>query len=120
MAKERHTKTHNIFLLNREDMQNRFDPTRQLDVYRLLDAVMEMDNSYKEQKLKDNVDTNGFSVKLYFRGDDNYQSKFALFCKDFVKDDQEAVTYFPRSASSVLFVWSDNHIFAITTGRDFG
>lgn len=119
MAKETHTKTHNIFLLNREDMQNRFDPTHQLDIYGLLDAVMEMDNSYKEQNLKENIDTNGFSVKLYFRGDDNYQSKFASFCKDFVKEDQEAVTYFPRSASSVLFVWSDNHIFAITTGQGF-
>ncbi len=119
MAKETHTKTHNIFLLNNERMQNSLDPNHQLDIHGLLDAVMGIDEKYKEQELKDNVDAKGFSVKLYFRGDDNYQSKFASFCKDFVKEDQESVCYYPRSASSVLFIWSDKHIFAITTGQGF-
>lgn len=119
MAKETHTKMHNIFLLNQESMQNRFDPTHRLDISDLLDAAMKTDINYKKQVLKENIDTKGFSVELYFRGDDNYQSKFASFCKDFVREDQEAVTYYPRSASSVLFIWSDKHIFAITTGQGF-
>lgn len=118
MARPQNTKTHNIFLIDKEKLPRiKEQPTPSME--KLLAAVMKQDEEYKLQTLKSNVDSKGFSVCLYFRGDDNYQSKFATFCKPFVADDQPAVTFFPRSASSVLFIWNDTHVYAVTTGQGF-
>lgn len=118
MARPKNTKTHNIFLIDKNRLTG-INGTPTPSVENALAALMSSDEEYKLQTLKPEVDTKGFSVRLYFRGDDNYQSKFASFCKPFVADDQPAVNFYPRSASSVLFIWNDTHIYAITTGQGF-
>lgn len=118
MARQKNTKTHNIFLIDK----NKLPGISGVPVPSIADALatlMSIDERYKLQTLKPNIDTKGFSICLYFRSDDNYQSKFASFCKSFVAEDQTAVTFYPRSASSVLFIWNDTHIYAITTGQGF-
>lgn len=118
MARPKNTKTHNIYLIDKNRLTG-INGTPTPSVENALAALMSSDEEYKLQALKPEVDTKGFSVRLYFRGDDNYQSKFASFCKSFVADDQPAVNFYPRSASSVLFIWNDTHIYAITTGQGF-
>lgn len=118
MARPKNTKTHNIFLIDKTRLPgNSATPVPSTES--MLAAVMNGDENYKLQTLKPGVDTKGFSVCLYFRGDDNYQSKFSSFCKPFIADDQQAITFYPRSASSVLFIWNDTHIYAVTTGQGF-
>ena len=119
MPRERNTKTHNIFLLDKAKIQDKFMDGRDTPASDLLALLMGTDTNYHVQSLKDGINTSGFSVKLYFRGEDNFQSKFASFCKPFVKEGEEAVSYYPRTASSVLFIWNDRHIFAVTTGQGF-
>lgn len=119
MPRERNTKTHNIFLLDKAKIQDKFMDGRDTPASDLLALLMGTDTNYHVQALKDGINTSGFSVKLYFRGEDNFQSKFASFCKPFVKEEEEAVSYYPRTASSVLFIWNDRHIFAVTTGQGF-
>lgn len=119
MPRERNTKTHNIFLLDRSRIQDRFAEGAKTPIGDLLALLMATDTKYHDQTLKEGLNTSGFTVKLYFRGEDNFQSKFASFCRSFVKEGEEAVSYFPRTASSVLFIWNDRHIFAITTGQGF-
>lgn len=119
MPRERNTKTHNIFLLDRSKLQDAFTSGEETPIPELLELLMATDANYHMQSLKDGLNTSGFSVKLFFRGEDNYQSKFASFCKPFVSDGEEAVTFHPRTASSVLFIWNDRHVFAITTGQGY-
>lgn len=117
MARSKNTKTHNVFLLDKEKLGVSEDDHNKVDA--ILADLMSKDSQYKPQKLQDNLQTNGFSIILYFRGDDKYQSKFAAFCKDFVAEGEDARSFYPRSASSVLFVWNERHIYAVTTGQGF-
>lgn len=118
MARPKNTKTHNIFLIEKNRLPG-INNTPTPSMESIIATMMSDDEDYKLQTLKPGVDTKGFSVCLYFRGDDNFQSKFASFCKPFVAEDQQAVTFYPRSASSVLFIWNDTNIYAITTGQGF-
>lgn len=118
MARTKHTKTHNIFLIDKNKLPGENKAIEQ-SVADAITTLMKSDENYKLQQLKPDINTLGYSVRLYFRGDDNYQSKFASFCKDFVAEDQAAVTFYPRVASSVLFIWNDRHIYAVTTGQGF-
>ena len=113
-SSEKNTKTHNIFLIDKSKLN-----MSNSSVEDALGLLMSEDEEYKLQKLKTGVNTGPFSVRLYFRGDDNYQSQFSSFCKSFVEEDQKAVTFYPRSASSVLFIWNDKHIYAVTTGQGY-
>lgn len=114
MASSKHTKTHNIFLIDKTKLN-----MSNSSVENALGLLMSEDEEYELQALKPGLDTGVFTVRLYFRGDDNYQSQFSSFCKSFIEEDQKAVTFYPRSASSVLFIWSDKHIYAITTGQGY-
>lgn len=118
MARQKNTKTHNIFLIDKNKLHG-ISGVPAPSIADALATLMSIDERYKLQTLKPNIDAKGFSICLYFRSDDNYQSKFASFCKSFVAEDQTAVTFYPRSASSVLFIWNDTHIYAITTGQGF-
>lgn len=118
MARLKNTKTHNIFLIDKNKLLA-ISGTPAPSIADTLAMLMSSDEGYKLQVLKPDVNTSGFSVCLYFRGDDNYQSKFASFCKSFVAEDQAAVNFYPRSASSVLFIWNSTHIYAVTTGQGF-
>ncbi len=118
MARPKNTKTHNIFLIDRNRLPG-VNGTPAPSIEDVLATLMSADDKYELQTLKPGINTGGFSVSLYFRGDDNYQSKFSSFCKPFIAEDQQAVTFYPRSASSVLFIWNDTHIYAVTTGQGF-
>lgn len=118
MARPKHTKTHNIFLIDKNKLPG-MSGAAEMPVEDILATLMGADEKYKLQQLKTDINTQGFTVCLYFRGDDNYQSKFASFCKAFVAEDQDAVTFYPRTASSVLFIWNQKHIYAVTTGQGF-
>lgn len=113
-SSEKSTKTHNIFLIDKGKLN-----MSNSSVEDALGVLMSEDEEYELQKLKTGVNTGTFSVRLYFRGDDNYQSQFSSFCKSFIEEDQKAVTFYPRSASSVLFIWNDKHIYAVTTGQGY-
>ncbi len=118
MAHSKNTKTHNIFLIDKNKLAEKIGAPVSI-VENAIATLMSNDDGYKLQTLKPDVNTQGFSVCLYFRGDDKFQSKFASFCKSFVADDQAAVNFYPRSASSVLFIWNNRHIYAVTTGQGF-
>lgn len=118
MARPKYTKTHNIFLIDKNRLPG-ISGTPTLSIEDALAALMGIDEKYRLQQLKPNINTQEFSICLYFRGDDNYQSKFASFCKAFVSEDQDAVIFYPRTASSVLFIWNQRHIYAVATGQGF-
>ena len=118
MPRSNNTKTHNIFLIDKKRLL-KINGDSDISVKVAITTLMSHDENYKLQVLKDDVNTLGFSICLYFRGDDNYQSKFASFCQAFVAEDQAAINFHPRSASSVLFIWNDQHIYAITTGQGY-
>lgn len=75
-------------------------------------------HKYKLQELKNGIDFQNFTVKLYYRNE-NKDSRMKQFCESFVKEDQEAVCSFTISSSSVMFIWNDQNIYAVTTGQGF-
>lgn len=111
---EKGSKTHNIFLIDKAKLN-----LSEASIENALGLLMRENEGYELQELKRGLNTGAFSVRLYFRGDDNYQSQFSSFCKSFVAENQKAVTFYPRSASSVLFIWNDKHIYAVTTGQGY-
>ena len=117
--KKKNTKTHNIFLLDKTRLQELFTAEQEASVRELLERLMLSDENYVKQNLKEDLPTQSFSIMLYFRKEDSFQSKFSSFCKAFVADGQDAITYYPRSSSSVLFIWDRKNIYAVPTGQGF-
>lgn len=119
MAKEKNTKIHNIFLVSKEKVQEKYFSGKKEEVEKLIAAIMGEDAEYKKQALKPLPKDNFFNVELYFKEDFPIKSRLASFCAPFVRDDQEIMNFQTKNASSVLFVWSEKNIFAITTGQGF-
>ena len=78
MARSKDTKTHSIFLIDKGKLLEMNGPISQ-PVETMLATLMGADEKYRLQKLRTDISTRDFSVCLYFRGDDNFQSKFASF-----------------------------------------
>jgi len=112
-------KTHNIYLINSEKVVKHFELPRNCSNQQLVEIIMSKDRQYHIQKLKADINKNDFEIVLFFSFDPPRKSKLSLFCSSFVKDDQEVVNFNPTSASSVMFVWKNEKIYAITTGRGF-
>lgn len=119
MAKEKNTKVHNIFLINKEKVQEHFFAGKTEKTEKLIAAIITEDEDYKKQELKPLPENCNFGVDLYFKEEPPVKSKLASFCAPFVRDDQVVLRFQSRSSSSVLFIWSEKNIFAITTGQGF-
>lgn len=119
MRKDKNTKTHNIYLLDKSKMKDWLAVEEELSTHELLERLMAADSNYVFQTLKENIDTDCFEVELYFRKESQSNNKFISFCTPFVAEGQDAVSYFPRTFSSVMFVWDENNIFAITTNQGY-
>lgn len=116
---KRNTKTHNIFLLSKEKVQEKYFEGHNVEVNGIIDRLMNEAAVYDEQELIEGTCTKAFNVRLFFHGEEKGGSKLAAFCRPFVKADQDIVTFRPKSASSIMFIWSATHIFVITTGQGF-
>ena len=119
MPREKNKKTHNIFLLDPERVHRVLDLDSSVPVSQIIEGIMSLDEEYKAQTIQETIATNGFSISLYFKKDEPMGNKFASFCSAFVAEDQDAVTFRPRSSSSVLFIWREKKIYAVTTGQGF-
>lgn len=120
MARTKNTKTHNIYLLNKEKVQEKYFNGELTDDDSIINRIIsEYSKIYYEQDLKEDVNTGLFHVRMYFHKEKIVNNKLASFCCSFIKEGQEIVTFIPCSASSVMFVWSKEHIFVITTGQGF-
>lgn len=122
-----HKKTHNIFLIDSAKMNARSSPQIPLTAEQMIDLIMTPYKDYIRQSLLGGTPVNEktigpnnttFHFSLYFRSEP-HTSKFSDFCRDFVEDGQPAVTHQSVSASSVLFIWTDQYLFAVTTGQGF-
>lgn len=119
MPREKNKKTHNIFLVDIAKTKRLLPHLINSTYGEIAASIMDSDHQYVEQQLKSGIDTKGFMVKLYFRVEENLHSKFSQFCTTFIEENQPAVTFFPRSSSSVMFLWNESKMFAITTGQGF-
>lgn len=120
MPRAKNTKTHNIFLLNKEKVQEKLLAGQKVDEWDMIDNIISAyPTEYHEQVLCDNVNTGSFSVRMFFHEEQPFDSKIASFCRPFIKEDQDIVNFRPRSSSSVMFIWSCEHVFVITTGQGF-
>lgn len=119
MAKEKNTKVHNIFLINKEKVQEKYFAGKAEKVEKLISAIIGEDTDYKKQELKPLPKECAFNISLFFKEDPPTRSKLASFCAPFVRDDQAIVHFQSKTASSVMFVYSKNNIFTITTGQGF-
>lgn len=121
MPKGTNSKTHNIFLLDRSKIEKSFFNEEVTPFSDIINKII--DNAmlpFREQELQDNLSIGDFHIRLFFYGDYiTADSKLASFCRSFVKDDQEVFKIKPCSISSILFVWNDNRLFAVTTGQGF-
>jgi uncharacterized protein (TIGR04141 family) len=119
MSKEKNSKTHNIFLMDNAKLKASFINDNDTTISECISNIMNEHQDYIPQKLKEQIETKGFSISLYFRPEHNPNSKFISFCKSFVEDGQSALSFSPQSSSSILFVWNEKRIYAITTGQGF-
>lgn len=119
MAKETNKKTHNIFCIDIAKVKSTLLDNADCTMNDVVNVLINREEKYKEQALVEGFDTKGFNVKLFFFGEEKYNSKLESFCRPFVQANQPIVNFRPKTASSVLFIWSETHIFAITTGQGF-
>jgi uncharacterized protein (TIGR04141 family) len=119
MVRNINTKTHNIFLVDKNKIEVKFFDNVPQSVDDIIFKLMENHYQYKEQILKDDYELKSVGVRIFFFGNEKHNSKLASFCQTFVSENQEIITFRPKMASSILFVWSDNHIFTITTGQGY-
>ncbi len=120
MAQKRNTKLHNIFLLDREKVQEEYFGGEETSTNDIIDKLLvHSTKRYYEQELKEDACTEKFCVRLFFHYEEGKGNRLASFCKTFVKDNQEILKVYPKTISSVMFIWSNTHIFVITTGQGF-
>ena len=119
MAKKKNKKLHSIYYIDANRVRSELIEGHPVTMDDIVDAIAKKAEQYEEQVVKDDLDTKSFKVKLLFFGQEKYNNDLSSFCKSFVKDDQEIVQFKPKVSSSVLFVWNESHIFAITTGQGF-
>ena len=119
MARQRNTKTHNIFLLNREKLEDIIPVSEPREIGEYISAIMSKDCDYKEQVLKPMPSNCAFNAKLFFKYEPIPKNKLVSFCESFVEENQPILNFKNQNASSVLFVWSEQNIFVITTGQGF-
>lgn len=119
MARQRNTKMHNIFLLNKEKASELIPEKENPEIKEIICAIMAKDQKYNKQKLKPLPADCVFRVELFFKDETVPNSKLASFCVPFVEENQRVLTFRPQSASSVLFIWSKKYIYVITTGQGF-
>ena len=112
-------KTHSIYLIDIDKVRAHFELAVDDEKMVVIESIMEHDRQYQIQELKDDIDTQQFSIILYFRADYVQNNKFSLFCSRFVKETQDAVTFHPSSSSSVMFIWNNDRMYAITTGQGY-
>lgn len=115
----RNKKTHNIYLLDLDKAKNYFLLSNEETIQGTINIIMSEDKQYSPQKLKKNIDTKGFSINLFFKTDYLYNNKFSDFCSEFLCENEEAVKFVPTFSSSVLFIWKDKKLYAITTGQGY-
>lgn len=112
-------KTHNIYLVDVDKVRAHFGLAEDVEKIEVIVKIMEHDSQYRIQELKDDIEAQPFSIIIYFRADYVQNNKFSLFCSSFVKATQDAVTFHPSSSSSVMFIWNNERMYAITTGQGY-
>lgn len=119
------TKRHNIFLLDNEKIKEKFlksqtniASTTKL-VENLLVEASRSQYKYKKQELKLNVDTYGYNIAFLFSKKKNKDNLLKSFCKMFIKEDADVCNFKTIVFSSIMFIWKNDNIFAITTGQGF-
>ena len=108
MARQKNTKTHNIFLLNREKIEDIIPDSEHNDVEAIISTIMAQDSDYKKQELKPMPANCAFNAKLFFKNEPIPKNKLVSFCETFVVENQPILNFKNQNASSVLFVWSEN------------
>lgn len=112
-------KIHNIFCIDKLNAIELLGLDEDVKSLKIINAIANQKIEFREQTIKDGIELLGFSIKLYFCGDTNDNSKLSKFCKSFVASEEEILLFKPQMASSVLFLLSDKNIFAVTTGQGF-
>lgn len=119
MAKKNNGKVHSIYLLDNVKVREKFNIGECETSDEIINKIMDKQVKYTEQDLLENIDTKGFKIRLFYCGKDKDYSALATFCRDFVKQGQKIFTAYPKEISSILFISSQKHIFAVTTGQGF-
>ena len=114
------TKTHNIFLINKEKVKDIYFSGEDVNSDKIIDCIMRTSRrEYKPQSLKKGVNTGPFNVKLFYRKEPPRNTRLSSFCKTFIEDDQDVINDMNITSSSIMFVYSNDNIFVITTGQGF-
>ncbi|MEE3492041.1 DUF6119 family protein [Ruminococcus sp.] len=112
-------KIHSIYLIDHEKVKNKYYEGESPDFEDIIVAINNhYSKPYKPQTIKENFNLNGFDIAMYCRID-NASRKLANFCSVFLEPKSELLTASPIIVSSVLFIWSEKNIFAITTGQGY-
>ena len=121
MPQKKDKKTHNIFCVDVEKIKSSLFDGNDCTSEEIINTLMAESSAqkYKEQKLKPKVNTDGFVIRLFFYGEEKYNSKLESFCASFVQDGEPIINFKPKTASSILFICGENHFFAVTTGQGF-
>ncbi len=120
MMSKGNTKVHSIFLLDREKVEKEFAINKEASVNDLIDRLIRNSaRKYNEQQLRDNAYVDSFSVRLFFCAEARKENKLVTFCRPFVREDQDILKKYPVMTSSVMFIWSEENIFVVTTGQGF-
>lgn len=121
MPGSKNSKTHNIFMIDISRIQKAYFENKHVPCSAIINKIMCLaEPNYTEQELLDNLALGEFDIRFYFHWEQiQKDSKLASFCRPFVRENQEVFNVRPCNVSSVLFVWNDTRLFAITTGQGF-
>lgn len=116
---ESHKKIHGIYLIDTNKAKKKFFDGEEVDNDAIIGAIIHgYHNQYEIQDIKDGINTEPFEIAFYMHKE-KPSKKLRQFCEDFIKPDSEIITLNPFSISTILFVWSEKNLFAITTGQGY-
>lgn len=119
MSRKKDTKIHNIFCVDSSKVELKYFASQPQTTDAIIDKLIKESNKYKVQKIKENLHIDPFNIRLFFYSKKQNNSELSTFCESFVAEGQKILSFRSTTASSILFLWSDKHIYAVTTGQGF-
>lgn len=131
-------KKHNIYLINQDKVikklnlkekelkQDLNDNKYKLSflAQKIADSII--DNSknkreeyYKQQKVNEDCLKLGYKIIFLFCEFSTQKPQLSKFCSSFIQASEQVVKYKTTYPSSIMFIWNDKSLFAVTTGSGY-
>ena len=117
-------KTHSIYLIDLNKVKDKLKiDDKKCELLELVKEIasyiINLKKGYEKQELKDNLSCNDYKLYFLFNENKKNNSNLSMFCLPFISPGELVLKFTTNYPSSIMFIWKDKSLFAITTGSGY-